>query len=58
MMQEYAFISNERERALKSKSGEEEEDVEVVELPSFDDPTKTIKYKKYKDISTVISEIK
>lgn len=38
----------------KDENGEVEgEDYEWVELPSFDDPSKTVKYKKYSDIDKI-----
>ena len=49
MLQESNYINNERNKALKK--GGDGEDFEWVELPSFDDPTKTIRYKKYYDIA-------
>ena len=36
---------------MKTGTDEDGEDYEWVELPSFDDPTKTIRYKKYYDIA-------
>lgn len=50
MLQEYAYICNERNKAAQSGTDEGGEDYEWVELPSWDDPTKTIRMKKYSDI--------
>ncbi len=50
MLQEYIYIQREKSKALHKGSDEGGENFEWVELPSFDDPTKTIKYKKYYDI--------
>ena len=50
MLQESSYVNNERNKALK-KDEDNGEDFEWVELPSFDDPTKTIRYKKYYDIA-------
>lgn len=36
---------------MKTGTDEDGGDYEWVELPSFDDPTKTIRYKKYYDIA-------
>lgn len=53
MMQEYSYIMSERNKT-KDENGEVEgEDYEWVELPSFDDPSKTVKYKKYSDIDKI-----
>lgn len=51
MLQEFIYIQKERKRAMKTGTDEDGEDYEWVELPSFDDPTKTIRYKKYYDIA-------
>lgn len=50
MMQEYSYVMNERNKITDENGEVEGEDYEWVELPSFDDPTKLIKYKKYSDI--------
>jgi hypothetical protein len=41
MLQEFIYIQKERKRAMKTGTDEDGEDYEWVELPSFDDPTKT-----------------
>lgn len=41
----------ERNRSTDEDGQVEGEDYEWVELPSFDDPSKTIRMKKYKDIN-------
>ncbi|MGL4519309.1 MAG: hypothetical protein ACRCUJ_06450 [Phocaeicola sp.] len=51
MMQEYSFVMSERNKR-KDENGEiEGKDYEWVELPSFDDPSKTIRMKRYNDIN-------
>lgn len=50
MMQEYSYVMNERNKTTDENGEVEGEDYEWVELPSFDDPTKLIKYKKYSDV--------
>lgn len=50
MMQEYASIMRERNRE-SDEDGTEGIDYEWVELPSFDDPTQTVRMKRYYDIS-------
>lgn len=50
MMQEYASIMKER-NAMVDDDGIEGVDYEWVELPSFDDPSKTIRMKKFTDVN-------
>ena len=50
MMQEYASVMKERNRTVDEDGETEGVDYEWVELPSFDDPTKTIRMKWYYDI--------
>lgn len=50
MMQEYASIMKER-NTTADEDGVEGVDYEWVELPSFDDPGKTIRMKKFNDIN-------
>lgn len=50
MMQEYASIMKDRNRKTDEDGDVEGVDYEWVELPSFDDPTKTVRMKKYQDI--------
>ena len=50
MMQEYASVMKERNRTVDEDGETEGVDYEWVELPSFDDPTKTIRMKRYYDI--------
>lgn len=53
MLSEYSFLWNERNR--DDKSGEDERgEFEWVELPDWDDPSKTNRMKKYKDIGKFI----
>lgn len=51
LLQEYSFVMKERNRSTDEDGQVEGEDYEWVELPSFDDPSKTIRMKKYKDIN-------
>lgn len=53
MMQEFAYITNERNKAMRNEDSEDS-DYEWVELPSFDDPSKTIRMKKYHDIGSKV----
>ena len=53
MLQEYIYIQREKERSMNSGS-DDNGDYEWVELPSFDDPGKTIRYKKYYDVGGAI----
>lgn len=56
LMQEYAYLCNERNKAIKDEDGEVEgKDYEWVELPSWDDPAKTTRMKKYKDVSGMVT---
>lgn len=48
-MQEYASIMRERNRE-SDEDGTEGIDYEWVELPSFDNPTQTVRMKRYYDI--------
>lgn len=55
LMQEYAYLCNERNKETKDEDGDVEgKDYEWVELPSYDDPSKSIRMKKYKDIEGTI----
>ena len=49
-MQEYASVMKERNRTVDEDGETEGVDYEWVELPSFDDPTKTIRMKRHYDI--------
>jgi hypothetical protein len=49
MMQEYSSIMRERSRT-SDEDGIEGVDYEWVELPSFDDPDKTVRMKRFYDI--------
>lgn len=51
MMQEYAYITRERNKASDRGEDNEDGEYEWVELPSFDNPGEMIRYKKYRDIS-------
>ncbi|AVM53314.1 hypothetical protein C4H11_10570 [Bacteroides zoogleoformans] len=53
MMQEYAYITKERNKACE-KGSDEDGDYEWVELPSFDNPNEMIRYKKYRDVGDKI----
>lgn len=53
MMQEYAYITKERNKAHE-KGTDEDGDYEWVELPSFDNPNEMIRYKKYRDLGDKI----
>lgn len=50
-MQEYAYITRERNKASDRGEDNEDGEYEWVELPSFDNPGEMIRYKKYRDIS-------
>nr|DAZ05537.1 MAG TPA: hypothetical protein [Caudoviricetes sp.] len=50
MMQEYASVMKERNRTPDEDGEIEGVDYEWVELPSFEDPNKTIRMKQYHDI--------
>lgn len=53
MMQEYAYITKERNKAHE-KGTDEDGDYEWVELPSFDNPNEMIRYKKHRDLGDKI----
>ena len=53
MMQEYSFIMKKR-NTISDKDGVEGVDYEWVELPSFDDPTQTIRMKKFHDVGNKV----
>lgn len=55
MMQEYALIMKERNQ-ISDEDGVEGIDYEWIELPSFDDPTKKIKMKRFHDIEGKVKE--
>lgn len=46
MMQEYAYICNERNKAMKKG----DDDGEWIEMPDWDDPTKTVRIRRVNDI--------
>ena len=50
LLQEFVYVQREKRRSMKKGTDEDGEGYEWVELPSFDDPTRTIRYKKYYDI--------
>lgn len=50
LLKEYSFVMRERNKTTDENGEVEGTDYEWVELPSFDDPSKTIRMKKYKDI--------
>ncbi|WP_019540558.1 hypothetical protein [Proteiniphilum acetatigenes] len=53
MLSEYSYLWNERNK--EEKSGEDEGgEYEWIELPDWDDPSKTNRVKKYKDIGKFI----
>lgn len=54
-MQEYALIMKERNQ-ISDEDGVEGIDYEWIELPSFDDPTKKIKMKRFHDIEGKVKE--
>lgn len=54
MMQEYTMIMRKR-NATSDEDGVEGVDYEWVELPSFDDPSKTIRMKRFYDIEGKIT---
>lgn len=49
-MHEYSLIMKDRYKKTDEDGDVEGVDYEWVELPSFDDPTKTVRMKKYQDI--------
>lgn len=51
LLQEYSFVMRARNKTTHEEGEDEGGDYEWVELPSFDDPGKTIRIKKYKDIA-------
>ena len=51
LLQEYSFVMRERNKITDEDGKVEGRDYEWVELPSFDDPSKTIRIKKYNDIA-------
>lgn len=53
MLQEYSYMWNERNR--EEKTGKDEGgEYEWIELPNWDDPSKTTRMKKYKDVGFAI----
>lgn len=54
MMQEYAYITRERNKALDKGEDNEGGEYEWVELPSFDNPNEMVRYKKYRDVGDKI----
>lgn len=56
MLTEYSYIWRERNRSTGDAAGEVEGvDFEWVDLPDWDNPGKTKRLKKYKDIGDKIS---
>ena len=51
LLQEYSFVMRESYKITDEDGKVEGRDYEWVELPSFDDPSKTIRIKKYNDIA-------
>lgn len=51
MLSEYSYMWHER----NSETDEDSEDFEWVDLPDFNDPSKTTRYKKYKDVGSKIT---
>ena len=49
-MQEYTMMMQERNKTPDEDGEVEGVDFEWVELPSFEDPSKTIRLKKYDDV--------
>ncbi|SFK99581.1 hypothetical protein SAMN05216357_11066 [Porphyromonadaceae bacterium KH3CP3RA] len=53
MLSEYSYLWNERNK--EEKTGEDEGgEYEWIELPDWDDPSKTTRMKKYKDVGFAI----
>ena len=50
LLQEYSFMMRERNKGTDESGEVEGIDYEWIELPSFDDPGKTVRMKKYLDI--------
>lgn len=55
MLQEFVYVQREKKLSMQKGTDESGESYEWVELPSFDDPGKTIRYKKYYDIGGKIN---
>lgn len=51
LLQEYSFVMKQRNKTTDEDGNVEGQDYEWVELPSFDDPSKTVRIKKYNDIA-------
>ena len=51
LLQEYSFVMRQRNKMTDEDGNVEGRDYEWVELPSFDDPSKTVRIKKYNDIA-------
>lgn len=51
LLQEYSFVMRQRNKTTDEDGNVEGRDYEWVELPSFDDPSKTVRIKKYNDIA-------
>lgn len=56
LIQEYSFVMRERNKSTDEDGKVEGKDFEWVELPSFDDPSKTIRMKRYYDIGGKVIE--
>jgi hypothetical protein len=52
MLIEYGYMMHERNKAMEDDSEDEHGDFEWVELPDWDDPTKTNRMKKYNDVGS------
>lgn len=50
LLQEYSFMMRERNKGTDESGEVEGIDYEWIELPSFDEPGKTVRMKKYLDI--------
>ena len=50
LLQEYSFMMRERNKGTDESGEVEGVDFEWIELPSFDEPGKTVRMKKYLDI--------
>lgn len=54
MLTEYSYMMRERNRAMEDDNEDENGEYEWVELPDWDDPTKTNRVKKYNDVANFL----
>lgn len=58
LLTEYSYMWNERNKKHSDEDDDQHGEFEWVELPDWDNPSKTIRMKKYKDVGSFINSEK